>query len=60
MVLRLDSFLKMVNLIQSFIGEERATWKAFKLVLEGNRREENYEELVENLTEAYKNMVSNM
>ena len=53
----------MATLIQSFIRDEKATWEALKLVLKGflgNRRKRNYEELVENLNKAYKNMGYNM
>ena len=44
LVLRLVRFLKMVTLIQSFIGNEKATWEAFNLVFKGflgNKREGN-------------------
>ena len=43
--------------------EEKPAWEAFKIVAKGflgNRRERNYEELVENLIKAYKIMGCNM
>lgn len=43
--------------------EEKTAWEEFKLVAKeflGNGKEGNYEELVENLNKAYKNMGCNM
>ena len=49
---------------QSLIqGDEKAAWEAFKAVVAGflgNNREENYEELVENLLSAYLKLGCNM
>jgi len=46
-----------------FLGYEKAAWDSFKLVVKGflgNRRAENYEELVNNLLQSYQKLGCNM
>ena len=45
------------------LGDEKATWDSFKLVVKGylgNRRAQNYEELVNNLLQGYQKLGCNM
>ena len=44
-------------------GDEKAAWDGFKFVVKGflgNRRAQNYEELVNNLLQSYQNLGCNM
>jgi len=44
-------------------GDEKATWDSFKFVVKGflgNRRAQNYEELVNNLLQSYQKLGLNM
>lgn len=63
LILRFESFFKDGDFESVLHREEKTAWEAFKCVAKWfleNRKEENYEELVENLIKAYKNVGCNM
>ena len=56
-IIRDDFFYKLLE------GDEKTAWDSFKFVVKvflGNRRAQNYEELVNNLLQSYQNLGCNM
>jgi hypothetical protein len=60
---QIQDFIKDEYFDKLFQHDEKATWDSFKFVLKGflgNRRAQDYEELVNNLLESYQKLGCNM
>ena len=60
---QIRDFIKNEYFDKLFQGDEKAVWDSFKFVLKGflgNRRAQNYEDLVNNLLQSYHKLGCNM
>jgi len=60
---QIRDFIKDEYFDKLFLGDKKAAWDSFKLVVKGflgNKRAQNYEELVNNLLQSYQKLGCNM